>query len=155
LLEAMKLLRQEDIFLSVVGEFWRGESEALKYISSNDLSYKIEIIAKYVSDEEAASYFTRCDLVILPYRSAIGSAVILLAYHYGKPVIATDVGGFPDVIEEGLTGTMVPPDSSTILAEAIKKVISGRRIYSEEGIASIKGRLTWDGLAKACLNSSV
>ena len=60
LLEAMTLLQDDDIFLSIVGEFWNGESETLKYIADHGIAEKIEIVAHYVSDDEAAAYFARC-----------------------------------------------------------------------------------------------
>lgn len=151
LLRAMNLLKDEDVFLSVVGEFWRGEDEAKKYVADNGLANKVEIVPRYVSDDEAASFFSRCDVVVLPYRSATGSAVIPLAYHYGKPVIATRVGGLPDVVEDGETGALIEPDSSVQLADAIKQALTGVRFYRAESIFSYKTKLTWPGLANVVL----
>ncbi|WAK02059.1 glycosyltransferase family 4 protein [Methylobacter sp. YRD-M1] len=151
LLEAMTLLKNNDVFLSIVGEFWNDENETLKYIADHEIADKIEIVARYVPDDEAAAYFSRCDLVVLPYHSATGSAVIPLAYHYGKPVIATRVGGLPDVIEDGVTGTLIDPGSSTKLAKTIKDALSGINPYSADAIKSFKSRLTWSGLVKVIL----
>lgn len=153
LMEAMALLKDEDVFLSIVGEFWNGESRALKYIADHKIENKIEIVARYVSDDEAAAHFSRCDAVVLPYLSATGSAVIPLAYHYGKPVIATRVGGLPDVVEDGVTGTLIDPESSDQLAGAIKNMISGAISYSAEEIDKIKMRLTWKGLAEVVIGT--
>ena len=50
--------------------------------------------------EEVSEYFFRADVIILPYRDASGTGVIPLAYHYGKPVIATDVGGLSELVED-------------------------------------------------------
>ncbi len=152
LLKAMTLLKEEDVFLSIVGEFWHGEDETLEFIANNGIDKKVEIIARYVPDDEAASYFARCDVVVLPYHSATGSGVIPLAYHYCKPVVVTHVGGLPDVVEEGLTGILIPPGSSIHLSKVIRKIISDRSFFTTEGIESIKTRLTWDGLAKVCLD---
>jgi len=151
LLCAMNIIKNEDVFLSVVGEFWDGLDETKDYIAKHGLSDKIELLNRYVSDEETASFFSRCDVVVLPYRSATGSGVIPLAYHYGKPVIATHVGGLPDVVDDGKTGLIVDPDSCVMLANAIKKVISGHNFYSEEAILTLKSRLTWPGLANVVL----
>ncbi len=153
LLEAINLLKDEDIFLSVVGEFWKGEEDARQFIVDNKIENKVEFEPRYVSDGEAASYFERCDLVVLPYRSATGSAVIPLAYRYGKPVIATRVGGLPDVVEDGVSGTLIDPDSGAMLAEAIRKVLSSECIYSPDAIASYRRRLSWWGLVKSILDA--
>lgn len=151
LLEAMVHLEKDDVQLSIVGEFWNGESEALKFIVDHEIAAKIEIVGRYVSNDEAAAYFTRCDVVVLPYHSATGSAVIPLAYHYGKPVIATRVGGVPDVVEDGITGTLVEPGSSSQLVRAIKDALSGAVSYDADEILKIKGRMTWDGLAEVVI----
>lgn len=151
LLEAMTFLKNEDVFLSIVGEFWNGENETLKYIADHNLTKKIEVVPHYVPDNIAAAYFTRSDVVVLPYHSATGSAVIPLAYHYGKPVIATRVGGLPDVVEDGKTGSLIDSDSSKQLATAIKAVLSGDATYSTGSIALFKTKLTWPGLANVIL----
>lgn len=153
LLEAMLLLKHDDVFLSVVGEFWKDENEILSYINDHGIADKIEIFARYVSDDEAAAYFARCDVVVLPYHSATGSAVIPLAYHYGKPVIATRVGGLPDVVEERLTGILIDPGSSIQLAAAIQDVLLGVFSYDLGEICKIKARLTWGGVAEAVIGS--
>jgi glycosyltransferase involved in cell wall biosynthesis len=154
LLEAMVQLKDKDVFLSVVGEFWKGESDIKKYIIDEGLERKVEVIPRYVSDGEAATFFSRCDVVILPYYSATGSGVVALSYYYGKPVIATRVGGLPAVVDEGKTGVLIEPGSSTELAAAIKKALQDRDFFSAEGIETMKARLTWDRLAKVCLGSS-
>ncbi|MDD5267452.1 MAG: glycosyltransferase [Methylococcales bacterium] len=151
LLEAMTLLKDEDVYLSIVGEFWNGESETHKYITDNNIANKIEMVAHYIPDDEVAAYFARCDVVVLPYLSATGSAVIPLAYHYGKPVIATQVGGIPDVVVNGATGTLIEPGSSPQLVMAIKNALLGTVSYEIEEINKIKSRLTWEGLAMAVI----
>jgi glycosyltransferase involved in cell wall biosynthesis len=151
LLKAMKALREVDVFLSIVGEFWQYESEARRYVYENDLTNRIEFVARYVPDEEAAAYFDRCDLVVLPYHSATGSGVISLAYHYNRPVLGTRTGGLPDVIVDGQTGLLVEPSSSEALAAAIMAVADGRIQFNRQAIEAIKSRLSWAGLAREVL----
>jgi len=155
LLEAMVLLKEEDVFLSIVGEFWHGEGETLEFVKNNGIGNKVEIVARYVSDGEVATYFARCDVVVLPYQSATGSGVIPLAYHYEKPVIASRVGGLPEVIEEGVTGSLIDPGSSFQLAQTISDVLSNVITYSPKKILQMKSRLTWCSLAETVMNSSV
>jgi len=153
LLEAMVSLIDLDVCLSVVGEFWDGENAAREFVAANRLAEKVEIVAHYVPDSEAAAYFERSDVVVLPYRSATGSGVIPVAYHYDKPVIVTRVGGFPDVVSAGETGLIVEPGSVPELVAAIKAVISGNRICTVAGFERMRKRMTWDGLADACLGA--
>ena len=152
LLEAVTLLKDCDFHLTVVGEFWRDERWATRFVERSGLGGKVEFVPRYVSDVEAAEYFARTDAVILPYRTATSSAVISLAYHYNKPVIASEVGGLPDVIEHGATGLLVKPGSPHDLAEALKTAIKNPGWYKVERITLIKDRLTWDTFVTGVLN---
>lgn len=151
LLEAMALLKGENVHLTIVGEFWNGADETQAFVHSHGLGGQVEVVARYVPDAEAAEYFARCDLVVLPYHSATGSAVIPSAYHFNKPVLATKVGGLPDVVVDGESGTLVEPCSSDALAQAIRSILAGELHFSLERIARFKAELSWDGFASAVL----
>jgi glycosyltransferase involved in cell wall biosynthesis len=153
LLRAMAALRGTDVFLSIVGEFWRGEGEARQFVRDHGLADRVEFVARYVSDAEAAAYFARSDVVVLPYHSATGSGVIPLAYRYGKPVIATRTGGLPDVVVHGRTGLLIEPDAPADLAEAIAVVAHARVQFDPQAVAASRADLTWEGLAEAVLRT--
>lgn len=156
LLEAMALTDPDiDVRLSVVGEFWHGSGDTREQITRLGLEERVEIVEGYVSDAAAAEYFDRADAVVLPYRSATGSAVVAVAYHYDKPVIATDVGGFPDVVVEGTTGFLVPAESPAGLARAIERVHRADRAAMAREISRFKSeRLSWSGFAAAVLDAA-
>ncbi len=61
----------------------------------------------------------RAAVIVCPYTDATQSGVIMTAYALGKPIIATDVGGIPEIIDNGSTGILVPPRDSHKLSEAI------------------------------------
>ena len=152
LTKAIGLLKGQDVFLTVAGEFWQGEKEIRQQIAQLAIEDQVEIISRYVSDQETAQLFDRSDLVILPYRSATGSGVIPIAYHYGKPVIATRVGGLPDVVWDGKTGRIVPPGDVKALANAIREMTQPRAADMRRKIEQIKRQLTWHNLAKAAMD---
>jgi glycosyltransferase involved in cell wall biosynthesis len=77
------------------------------------------VLNKRVSDEESGRLFQEASLVVLPYIEASQSGVIPVAYTHGKPVIATNVGGLPEMLEDGVTGFLVPPRDERKLADAI------------------------------------
>lgn len=153
LLAAMCHLKGQDVHLSIVGEFWKGVGEVASYVDNAGLQRQVEILPRYVSMQEAASYFARCDVVVLPYLSATGSGVLALAYHYGRPVISTRVGGLPEVIEEGVTGVLVNPGSSEELACAIGRILAGEVHFDSGAIEAARARLSWKGLASTVLDS--
>ena len=78
---------------------------------------------EYISEDRAAEYFHRASVVVLPYIEASQSGVIPMAYSAGKPVVATTVGGLPEMVESGRTGYLVPPRDSEGLAEAVTKLL--------------------------------
>ncbi len=83
----------------------------------------VEIINRWVAEEEVGDIFARSDVVVLPYTSASQSGVIPIAAVYGLPVIATRTGGLPEQIEDGLSGWLVPPGDITALAQAIGQAL--------------------------------
>jgi glycosyltransferase involved in cell wall biosynthesis len=81
---------------------------------------------EWVSDEKRAELFRRASVVALPYIEASQSGVIPLAYSFGKPVVATTVGGLPAQVEDGKTGYLVPPRNEMALADAIVQLLNDR-----------------------------
>jgi glycosyltransferase involved in cell wall biosynthesis len=88
---------------------------------------------EWVSDEKRTELFCRTSVVALPYVEASQSGVIPMAYSFGKPVIATTVGGLPSQVEDGKTGYLVPPRDEVALADAIVRLLDDRDLRRELG----------------------
>lgn len=146
LIDALAQISDPQVHLTVVGEPWCPPDELRKRIE-NAHAPNVELHLNYVDDQTAANFFGRADLVVLPYRSASGSGVTAMAFHYGCPVLATRTGAFPDVIEEGKSGFLISPGSVDDMAETIRSLaraqLAGMRQYVQEQ----KVRFTWDSLA--------
>jgi glycosyltransferase involved in cell wall biosynthesis len=84
---------------------------------------RFRIHNEFVSVEERAALFRRAAVVVLPYVEATQSGVIPVAYTYGKPVVATNVGGLAEQIENGRTGFLVPPRDSSALAARVVELL--------------------------------
>lgn len=122
LLEAMPLVLQRiHCTLLIAGEFYEDGRKYLQQIDSLSLGVHVQIVDQYIPNEQVNLYFAAADVVVLPYISATQSAIVSLAYSYHKPVIATQVGGIPELVKEGKTGFLVRPDQPRELAEAIIK----------------------------------
>ena len=70
----------------------------------NEENANIKIIQRFIKDEEMNWLFSNASFVVLPYRDASQSGVIPIAYHYGKPVLVSDLDGLKEYVEEGKTG---------------------------------------------------
>jgi len=111
--------------LIVAGEPKKGSEEYLHEIQQSivkDFAPK-EIILKvqFIPDDEMELYFKAADVLILPYKEIFQSGVLFLAYSFGLPVIATDVGSFREDIVEGETGFLCKPGDPEDMAHAVEK----------------------------------
>jgi glycosyltransferase involved in cell wall biosynthesis len=143
-----------DYYLTLAGEFWQEKEKIVQKIADKSLQRNIEIIDRYLSEKEAAELFHRADLVVLPYRSATGSGVISLAYHYNKPVLITRVGGLPDMVIDGETGLIVSPGSPAAMAAALSAISRQSLAAMAASIAEHKRQFSWDGLVQTILRAS-
>lgn len=147
LLKAIAILRNRDISLKIAGEFWNDKDDYVRLIRDLDIAGKVEIVDGYLSDQDMSLCFSWTDLVILPYRKTITSGVIATAYGFKKPVLATNVGGFYEVIKDGCTGKIVPPDDPKSLADGILWFLTNKQIDFAENIAEFTSEnMSWSSL---------
>jgi len=73
--------------------------------------------------QQGAELFQRSSIVVLPYIEGSQSGVVPTAYSFKKPVVATDVGSIPEIVDDGVTGLIVSPGDSNELANAIIKLL--------------------------------
>jgi glycosyltransferase involved in cell wall biosynthesis len=100
--------------------------------------------------EDLAAFFPGLDLFIMPSKSeGLGSSA-LWAMAYGLPVIATRVGGLPEIVVENETGWLIPPDSPQALADAIFLAAQDRAKLLEFGR---QGRHRAEGFSAAIMVS--
>lgn len=102
---------ENEIQLWVVGEFGADREEYMCLINELGIESYVKVVDAYTPDREVEKYFVAADLVVLPYVSATQSGIVQIAYGFTKPVIVTQVGGLPDVVEDGKTGYVVKPGS--------------------------------------------
>ena len=136
--------------LLVVGEFYEDSEPYFELAEKLGVSNRIGFVDRYIANEEVAAYFTAADLVMLPYISATQSAIAQVAVAFDRPMIATRVGGLPEVVSEEKTGFIVPPADPEGMADAVSRFFDegwGERMapnFEEE-----KRRFSWSSLADA------
>ena len=111
----------DKIRLFVVGDFGGEQNREAyeKIMQENHVKDAVTVCDGYIPDREIEKYFAACDLVVLPYVSATQSGIVQIAYGFEKPVVVTNVGGLPDVVEDGKTGYVVEPENPDALADAV------------------------------------
>ena len=83
--------------------------------------HRVIMKIQYIPDEETELYFKAADVLVLPYRSIFQSGILFLAFSFGLPVIASDVGSFREDVIEGETGFLCRPGDPVELAKTIEK----------------------------------
>ena len=153
LIEAMRTVteRFSDVKLLVVGDFSGAESkqEYMDRIEQCGAGDAIEVYDGYIPDKEVEKFFAACDLVTLPYISATQSGIVQIPFGFEKPVIVTDVGGLPDVVEDGKTGYVVGAGNPEELAKAvIRYFTSDVEKQFRENIKKEAYRFSWDRMTE-------
>ena len=78
------------------------------------------------------TYFAAADCLVLPYKRIYQSGVIFLAYRFGLPIIATDIGSFHEDVIEGVTGFICKPDDAEDMAEKLRLFFSSNLFRQHE-----------------------
>jgi glycosyltransferase involved in cell wall biosynthesis len=99
-------------------QYWR---DIQRTIEREETGKRVIQEIRFVPDEETELYFKAADVLVLPYTEIFQSGVLFLAYGFGLPVIATDVGSLRDDIIEGQTGFVCRPSDAADLADVLKK----------------------------------
>ncbi len=123
LLQAMPAILQwnPEARLLLVGEFWQDKASYFELMDRLGIRERVLLFDRYVADEEVPLYFSAADVLLAPYSRISQSGVVQMSFGMGLPVIATRVGGLPDVIEEGKTGLLVAPDDPAAMADAVSR----------------------------------
>lgn len=112
-----------DFRLIIAGEpkkdailYWK---DICQQIAASGLEKKVISEARFIREEETELYFKAADVVVLPYTAVFQSGVLFLAYSFGLPVIASDVGSLRADILNGETGYVFRPEDVKDLAQKI------------------------------------
>lgn len=114
---------------------------------------RVRFLTRFVEDAEIPAIFRRADLVVLPYRDAEHSGVLYTGLAFGKPMVLSAVGGFPEVAAEG-AARLVPPEDPRALAAELNDLVAdeaARRELGEAAARAAAGSYSWDAAAEKTL----
>jgi D-inositol-3-phosphate glycosyltransferase len=148
---ADKRLRKKKLKLIIAGEFYEDSTPYKQLLKLYDLDNAVIIHDNFIKDSDVPLYFGAADLVVQPYKSATQSGVTQIAFHYGKPMLVTDVGGLREIVADGVCGYVVPPQPEDI-AEAIFDYFENSRLERfTEGVISEKEKFSWDKMTASII----
>lgn len=92
---------------------------------------EINILNEYIYPENLANLISKSSVIVCPYTDATQSGVIMSAYAFRKPVIATNVGGLPEMVKDKETGLIIEPKSSKAIFDAILELYYNRDLLEQ------------------------
>lgn len=105
---------------------------------------------RYIPNEEVPVLFELADLVVYPYLNSTQSGAIQVSYSFGRPVVASDIGGLPEVVDEGQSGLLAAPGDAADLANKIAVLLDDPARRKEMGAYArhlSETRFSWDTIA--------
>ncbi len=148
LLKALPLFADPDIVVIVAGEFYEKKVEYTTLIDELEMSDRVVISDGYIPDEDVRYYFSAAELVVQPYRSATQSGVTQIAYSFEIPMVVSDVGGLPEIVDNGRTGYVVKAIPEAVAAAVNTFFASGAQSEMIENVRKRKNDFTWESFVK-------
>jgi len=150
LLEAFRLLDGAELW--IVGNP-RMDVAPLRS-AAQEAAGRVRFVTRFVGDAEIPAIFRRADIVVLPYRDAEHSGVLYTGLAFGKPLVLSAVGGFPELAATG-AARIVPPEDPPALASALGDLAGDEAARSE--LASASGRAaagpySWEAIGRQTLS---
>ncbi len=144
-------------------EAWRGIEGAELWIAGAprmDISAlqavapaRVRFVPRFIGDDELPAYFRRADIVVLPYREIDQSGVLFTALAFGRPLLLSDVGGFPEIAATGAARTF-PAGDARALRDALRELLGdepARRALAAHARELAAGDYSWDAVARRTL----
>ena len=135
--------------LLVAGEFYGDPEPYLKQIKTLQIEDRVVLCTDFIPDSEVNRYFSAADIVAQPYKTATQSGVTQVAFHFGKPMLVTNVGGLPEIVPDGKIGYVVEPDAQQI-ADALCRFFNEQKQEEfEQNVAEEKKKYAWSRFIEA------
>lgn len=113
----------------------------------------VRFVTRFVDEAEIPAIFRRADVVVLPYRDAEHSGVLYTGLAFGKPMVLSAVGGFPEVAATG-AARLVRPEDPAALAQALSELVAdpaARERLARAASEAAAGPYSWDAVATQTL----
>jgi D-inositol-3-phosphate glycosyltransferase len=135
--------------LLIAGEFYEDAAPYEALIQKHNLESRLVRATDFIPNERVADYFSAADLVVQPYKHATQSGVSQVAYHFGRPMLVTDVGGLAELIPAGVVGYVVPPTAVAIADALVDFYANDREEAFAAGVRQERTKFSWEVMIAA------
>ena len=143
------VVRHHDVALNLIGTGPRLEQYGAQAEELNMHRY-VKFLG-FIEHDKMPAYYAQADLFVLPSRRESFGLVLAEAMACGLPVVATTAGAIPEVVEDGVTGLLVPPDDPEALAGAMNSLLGDpakMKAMGAQGREKVEKHFTWDKVAE-------
>ncbi len=152
LLEALRRLPpalREQVEIRIVGKPYMDMAPLRRAAEGLERSVRFDL--RFIPDEEMGELLARADVLVFPYREIDMSGVLMAALRYGRPIIASRIGGFAELLTDGKHGLLVPPGDVDALAAAMARLCADgqERAVMGAAVADLGAAIPgWDEIAR-------
>ena len=136
--------------LRIVGRPRMSMGPLFVLVNQLDIKQQVEFDLRFVPDEEIPNLFGQTDIQLFPYREIDASGVLMLAVPAGKPIVASNIGLFSEMLNDS-HGALVTPDDPEALSQALGALIadSDRRTAAAEAVKALANSIpSWQDIAR-------
>lgn len=149
LLQAVSQMKEmENLKLVIAGEFYEDRAVYTKLIKKYQLEDVVRVNAGFVDKYKVKFYFCAADIVAQPYLTATQSGVTQIAYHFGTPMLVTDVGGLSEMVPHNKVGYVCDVNAESVSSALSTFFAEKKADEFTANIAEEKKRFEWDFFAK-------
>jgi len=142
-------LRELNVRLIVAGEFYGSSDKYFELEKQLGLEGLVIWKNEFVPSDEVRYYFGAADIIAQPYKTATQSGVSQIAYHFGKPMLVTNVGGLAEIVPNGKAGYAVEPQPAQIADGLVDFFTNNRQEEFTRGVIEEKKKYSWSKMTEA------
>jgi glycosyltransferase involved in cell wall biosynthesis len=145
LLDAMadERLKSRGVRLLIAGEYYEDPRIYQEKIRDLDLTHSVIQHTGYIEKDKVKDYFCAADLVIQPYLSATQSGITQIAYHFGRPMLVTNVGGLAEIVTHNRVGYVTGKEPGSIAEAIVDFYDRGREEEFSGNAIKDREKFTW------------
>ena len=145
-------IRKLGVKLLVAGEFYTDSQPYFDLIEEHNLGDSVIMHTDFIPNSRVKHYFSMSDVVVLPYTSATQSGITQMAYHFEIPMIGTNVGGLPEMVENEVCGLICEPNDQSLADTILSYYDRNNWDKFRKGIRIKKRAFSWSILANNILD---
>ena len=134
--------------LIVAGEYYGNREAYERRIEQLGIADRLELRTDYIPHERVRDYFAVADLVVQPYKTATQSGISQMAYHFGVPMVVTDVGGLPEIVPDGEAGYVVAPEPHAVADAVYRYFAEADQVAFRQNVRRLARQYSWSAFAE-------